>query len=295
MAEDESGKDTQEVVDPLDEVEDVKDVSIMSESDIVEEALSLDGKEPEGKEPEKKDSGYQELSEKMADLEAKVQKVEADKKNLQKALHEERQSKKKVKQTDDEEAVLSDTDLAKIIQEHKDDPAVLLNAVNYKVQQAMKKGKTEAIDEVQTKQRATQLNNALRSKFGDLLDDESSDLRVSINKAKDFLGMADNPFGDAIGAAAVVFDQLPTIQKLAYEKGVKDALEGKVERNRVSNIEKGKSLFTKRADGNGQPKDKDTGATESQLDTARRLGFKPGTPQFKMYMGQILKSNTKAA
>jgi len=292
MAEDE-GTGSQEVADEVEESEDIKDPAIMTEADIVTDALSLEGKEDEGKDTIVKDKGYQELSEKMADLEAKVQKVEADKKNLQKALHEERQSKKKAKQDDPEEAVLSDVDLAKIIQEHKDDPAVLLNAVNYKVQQAIKKGKTETIDEVQTKQRATLLNNALRGKFGDLLDDESSDLRVSINKAKDFLNMTDHPFGDAIGAAAVVFDQLPTIQKLAYDKGVKDALDGKVEKNRVSGIEKGKSLFTKRTTDGGQPKDKDTGATESQIDTARRLGFKPGTPQFKTYMNQIAK--TKAA
>jgi hypothetical protein len=261
-------------------------LSILSELDIPADVL--DGSKADDKEPII-DTGKdkQELSEKMADYETRMQRLEDDKRNLKKALHEARQEKK-AKKVDDTVS-LTDADLTKIIEEHKDDPSVLLNAVTYKMEQIVKKGKIEAVDEVQVKQKANQLNNFLKSKFGDTLDDDSSELRVGINKAKDFLNVSDHPFGDAIGAAAVVFENMPKLLQAEYERGKNEALTGNVEKNRVSGIKNGNSLMSgsKRADGGSN---KATGLTESQAETAKQLGFKPGTQQYKIYVNQILKS-----
>jgi hypothetical protein len=282
---DEDVKDTQEVEDTGNN-DDTQDLSILSELDIPADVL--DGSKADDKEPII-DTGKdkQELSEKMADYETRMQRLEDDKRNLKKALHEARQEKK-AKKVDDTVS-LTDADLTKIIEEHKDDPSVLLNAVTYKMEQIVKKGKIEAVDEVQVKQKANQLNNFLKSKFGDTLDDDSSELRVGINKAKDFLNVSDHPFGDAIGAAAVVFENMPKLLQAEYERGKNEALTGNVEKNRVSGIKNGNSLMSgsKRTDGGSN---KATGLTESQAETAKQLGFKPGTQQYKIYVNQILKS-----
>lgn len=232
----------------------------------------------------KKDT--QEIDEEKRLLKEENDRLKADKTNLNKALHEERQSRKKVKDADGNEVVLTDADLAKIIEEHKNDPAVLLNAVSYKVQQLTKKAKTEAIDEVEVKQKADQFNSLLRQRYGDALDDDGSVVRQSINKAKTYLGLDDNPYGDALSAAAVVFAQLPQTLQSLYEKGQQDALDGKVEKNRLKNISEGKTLLGGKKD---DEKKKTTGLTEDQMEVAKKFGWKPGSPQMKIYMSQIKK------
>jgi len=289
-------EDVQEVTDEsLDVNEEKADPSILSELDIPDDLLTekKDGEDKDKKEEVVDDKGgkqYQELSEKCKGMEDELSKLKKDKSDLKIALHEARQERKKNKEKDAEE-FLSDADILKIMEEHKGDDGVTLNALKHVMARESKKSKTEIVDEVQTKQRATMFNNALRSKLGADFEDESSDLRQSINKAKDFLNVTDHPFSDAIGAAAVVFDQLPHLLKMQYEKGKRDAMDGKTEKNRVSGIEKGKSLFdgAKRTDG-GTDKQ---AIPKSALETAERLGFKPGTRVFKTYVNQILK--TKAA
>ena len=273
-------------------------LNVFGEDDLSPEILKdiVEDKGDKGEEDDTKskvvddDKGQQVLDERLKEYEGRLDKLETDKKNLQKALHEERQSKKKEKQSVPGET-LSDADLAKIIEEHKDDPVVLLNAVAYKAEQIMKKGKSEAVDEVLIKQRSTYLDNLLRSKFGDALDDDGSEIRAGINKAKEYFNVTDHPYGDAIGAAAVVFDQLPKLLQFQYEKGQKDAIDGKVEKSRVADIKNGNSLLS----GNKRPintetKDKKTGLTETEYETATKtLGFKPGTPKFNIYVEQIKK------
>jgi len=289
-------EDVQEVTDENADVNEEKpDPSILSELDIPDDLLTekKDGEDKDKKEEVVDDKGgkqYQELSEKFRGMEDELSKLKKDKSDLKIALHEARQERKKNKEKDAEE-FLSDADILKIMEEHTDDKGVMLNAIKHVMAREAKKSKTEVVDEVQAKQKATMFNNALRSKFGEQFDDESSDIRQSINKAKEFLNVTDHPFSDAIGAAAVVFDQLPHLLKMQYEKGKQDALDGKTEKNRVSGIEKGKSLFdgAKRTDGDTDKK----AIPASALETAERLGFKPGSRIFKTYVNQILK--TKAA
>lgn len=224
-------------------------------------------------------------SEKERELETRVARLESDKSNLKKALHEERQGKKALKET--EGTALTDLELTKIIQEHKDDPAVLLNAVSYKMQQLLKKGKSEAVDEVEVKQKQGQLNQMLRERYGDALDDDSSVIRTHINKAKEFLGLNDHPFGDSLGAAVAVFSALPQLLKESYEKGVKDQVDGKAEKVRQESVRGGKVITSsKKTDA---LVDKKTGLTESQMEVVKLLHLDKDPKKLQIYKNQILK------
>ena len=239
----------------------------------------VDGKEKVVKEKVVEEEKSAVTKEEFEELKAQNQKLQKD---LSRLAYEKRQEKKVEKA---EDAQLSDADLAKIIEEHKDDPAVLLNTFKYVADQRAKKTKNEAIDEVDTKRKAEYISGVLHKYYGESVDDESSDLRQAINKAKSYAGFEDHPLGDGIGAGLVVLDQLPVLLKNAYERGKAEATNGTVEKKRVSSIENGKTFVKGKLDSSVTAKSK---LSESELETAQRMGFKPGSPKFETYKRQIL-------
>jgi hypothetical protein len=276
---DEEEKGTWQKVDVGNESDAFMDA--LGEIDISAEDLKGD-KEGEDKGKQEEDKGKQEIDTELATAKAERDELLRKNKDLNKALHEERQSKKAAKI--EPEAVLSDADLAKIIQEHKDDPAVLLNAVAYKAQQAMKGAKAEAVNEVEVKTKQTALNQMLRERYGEALDDASSPIRQAAEKASEYLGLDDHPYRDTLSVAAAVLANLPHISQAAYMRGVKDSEAGTVEKNRQSSIKNGQQFFGK---GGKEEKAKAKELSETEMDTAKRLGFKPGSPQWKIYQSQI--------
>jgi hypothetical protein len=198
--------------------------------------------------------------------------------------------KKKGKEVD-AQVVLTDAELQKIVEEHKDDPKVVFNALTYKMQQLLKTGKVEAVNEVEIKSKQRELDGILRQRVKDF-DEESSDSRATINQAKTKFNLDDHPFGDFLGAAAAVYIDLPTIAKNYYEQGKKEALDGKAEVARKEGI-KGSQL-TPGGQKFGSSKTSGGELSASQMDTAKRLGFT--TPEkLKLYKSQILKvSGTNA-
>ena len=256
----------------------------LTEMDI-EDPDSKDSASTDDKKVEGEDKTAQ-FADDIKNLQVQVTDLLEKNKGLNRALHEERQSRKAAKTETSEEAVLSEADLAKIIEEHKDDPAVLLNAVKYMVKQQISTGKTEAVNEVEVKQKATTLNNILRERYGDSLT-ENEQLRSTVDKVKDYLNVKDHPFGDAIGAAGAVFLQLPNLLKAQYERGVKEATDGTAEKNRQVSIRNGQHVEGKVNGAGGPARDTKTGLTDTELETAKQLGFKPGTPKFNIYVRQI--------
>jgi len=256
------------------------------------EKTKTEGEEEKEVKEEKKEEKLPEPTEKekeLVELKSRLDRLEGDKKDLKKALHEARQEKKKAKE--EPQAILTDAELTKIIEEHHDDPKVIFNAVTYKMQQLMKTGKAEAINEVEIKGKQKDLQNILKDRIKDI-DDETSEARTIINRAKTDFNLDDHPFGDFLSAAAAVYIDLPTIAKNWKEEGRKEALSGKAEENRKKEI-KGNQLLT---GGKKLSSDKkESELTSDQLDTAKRLGFANDPAKLKLYKSQILRNtNTNA-
>ncbi len=237
---------------------------------------------PEEKKEEKKEVKPPEPTVKEKELAERLERLESDKRDLKKALHEARQEKKKSKEP---EVTLSDAELMKIVEEHKDDPKVMFNAVAYKVQQMMKTGKTEAVNEVEIKNKQQQLNAILKERVKDF-DDEGSESREIINRTKTNFNLEDHPLGDFLAAAAAVYADLPNVAKGWFEAGKKEGLNGKAEEIRKDGIKK--TQLTPGGSKLSGGKVKDESLTPSQMETAKRLGFT--TPEkLKLYKSQILK------
>jgi len=271
--------------------------TILNEEDIDPEVLLEKLSEEKGKElPSKETLAKSEPaketpspSPKEEELLSQIERLRGDKTNLQKALHEERQGKKAAKEA--VETPLTDADLVKIMEEHKDDPAVILNTLNYKMNILLKKGTAQAVNEVEIKGKADELGQELRRRYGTDIDDESSPIRQQIERAKEYFDLKDHHYGEGLSAAMVVFTALPQIKEHFYQQGVKDQMEGKVEKERIEHLKKSGGIVPKKPAGPSAPSAQEL--TSDQLDTAKRLGFDKNPQRMKIYKTQILKvSNT---
>jgi len=270
-----------------DELEDADGVMLELSGDAVDlngekktvtlEEETEDKKEKAEKKPDKKEDKDE------TDYKAEVEKLRRDKSDLKKALHEERQKKK----NKDEEAVaLTEAELLQIMEEHKDDPKVMLNAMKYLAQQQVKGVKKEAVDEVETAEKRRKFDSIIRERYPDFDDDESP-MRKSAEKAKEVMLLKEHPYGDVLGTAITVFANLPNISKYWFEQGKKAATDDKVNAAREKQIKDGKLTPP------GSKSDviiKDTGneLTESQMETAKKFGFDKDPKKMKIYKSQIL-------
>lgn len=235
----------------------------------------------------KKEDKGPSIEDRMKAMESTVGRLERDKKNLQKALHEERQSKKGSK---GEEIELTDDQVLAIIEEHKGDAKVMLNAMKYYAAQEAKKAGKRAVDETELKGKKAEIDRLMKQRYPDI-ENEDSDIRKGINETKDALGINEHPFGDYFAAGVNVLNHLPQIVKHWYEQGKKAALDTKTEKARDKQIKDGDltpSTKGKAGDLDG------TGLSASQLEAAKRVfGPKPTKQQLTLYKNQVLASSRK--
>ena len=273
---DKDDKDDEGVGDKGDEVQFLDEIHFEDDETGNEEEKAAKAKEgaDKDKKPEPTESER---------LQTEIAQLREDKKNLNKALHDKRFEKKQQKEKD-EAPVLTDEQLVAILEEHKDDPRVLLNAIKYQAEQIAKGVKKTVMDETEIKAKQKEIDQFLRSRYQDLYVDDS-EMRTTVDKTKDVLGLGDNPFGDYLATGVQVLNNLEGIVKHWYEEGKKAADNEVIDRARKGQIKDGQ-LTPSGKQGN---KDSDGGLTPSQLETAKRLGFKT-SQQIKLYRDQILAS-----
>jgi hypothetical protein len=260
------------------------------EVDIDEDAPKGDDSD-KGKKSGKDGNGKDEPTETEKGYLAEIERLKADKNDLKKALHEERQEKKGKRGSDAEDgkATLSDEQLKSLLEEHRDDPNVLFNIIKFKAEQIARGIKAEALNESEMMQKKAQVDQFMRSRYQDF-DDEDSDIRRGLLPIKKAFGLSDHPFGDYFAAGVQVLDSLPQIVKHWYEEGKKAALTDQANDKMKDSIKDGQLLPSKKkaddADRGSQ------GLTASQMETAKRLGF--NTPQqLRLYRDQILRNSPK--
>jgi uncharacterized coiled-coil protein SlyX len=225
-----------------------------------------DGDEKDDK-TEKKDGKTADT--RLAELESTVAKLKEDKQNLNKALHEERQSKKKG--ADTEEVKLDDAALTKLLEEYKDDPQTLKNIMRYIAREEARGAKKEAMDETQLMSRKKDVDSFLKGDLPDVFN-EDSELHGVIVKIKDQFGLKDHPFGDLFAVGVHMAVNRKVLLRNAFDAGVKAKTGQTVEATRKETI-KGNALLKGSGTSNAEK-----GLTAGHLDVAKRLGISTRRP-----------------
>lgn len=225
---------------------------------------------------EKLETDITDRTKKMADLDVAI--TEANRK-----LHGIRQEKGAEKKGEpEEEATFTNAQLVQILEEHKDEPEVMLRIVEQKVKQAVKGVKDETLDATKVEAQAKEMNGILNERYPELKD-AGSELRANVDESKAILGMEDHPYGDFLGMAGIVLHQLPNLMKQAHEAGKQEALKGKGEEHRKAAIQS-TSLA---GSGKGKPGTEAT-VTKDMADVEKMLNLK--TPaQKKLYRQLVAK------
>ncbi len=203
-------------------------------------------------------------------LAAQLMRAQEHINNLNKALHEERQSKKKAAEKGGEPA-FTKAQLKELWTEHRDDPDVLFNILSYMADETARSAQAKAVDQVELVSKKKEVDDYLAQNFPDLAND-GSPLRVGVDKAKQELMLADHPFGDILALGLNNLLNLPGTVRAAYEMGKKEAQGGKQmdrrkEKINASNLPKGKTHKVDADDRHTEP------ASPEVRDVAKRIGL----------------------
>jgi hypothetical protein len=281
--------------DQTGEVTQEKDGPEGEEFDADAHDLLLDDGEEDGKaekEPSEEKEGEKEKGEKEPDELTKV-KTELERqashiKNLNKALHEARQDRKKGKdEGGKEEAPLTKEQLLAIMKEHKEDEGVLLNVIQYAAEQAAKGAEKKAVDAVEISSKKKEIDDYLGQNYPKLSDAESED-RVSVDKVKDMLSVADHPFGDFMAVAVRTQLMLPSILQAAVEQGKKEALGENADKSRKANAKANAPAPSGKSVGVVKGK---AGLSGDSADVAKRIGL---SVKGQAIYSKLLKGSNKS-
>jgi hypothetical protein len=261
----------------MDEETDLKDgQDTGTDDEVFSSDVLIEGFDEDTVEEEKKDEkeGEEEKPEdkpdkRFAELEATVAKLKEDKQNLNKALHEERQSKKKG--ADTEEVKLDDAALTKLLEEYRDDPQTLKNIIRYIAREESRGAKKEVLDETELMSRKKDVDSFLKGDLPDVFN-EDSELHGVIVKIKDRFGLKDHPFGDLFAVGVHMAVNRKQLLQNAFEAGKKAKTGEKVEEARKETI-KGSALLKGSGTSNAEK-----GLTAGHLDVAKRLGISTRRP-----------------
>jgi len=245
------------------------------DEDYAELDLELSEEDEDGEKTEVDKKTLEELqsqSSKLTDLQKQVEKLTTDKANLNKALHEARQEKKK--EIPDKGDKLSESQLRRILADNKDDPDTLFNMVKYLAETAAEGKAGDAVRATEVARRQKEQKAFLSQNYPKLYED-GSEIRLDVEKTKESLGISENPYGDYFAVASRVLEDLPKLLQTAFKQGEESGLGKKAEDKRQEKITGNKlpktSVYGKVAEG----------LTDNQVESARQMGLSPS--QVKYY------------
>lgn len=249
------GSDDKGQVDNFDDAADVS-VELFGEDD---KPADKDAEKPD--KTEKKDD-----PDELSKLKAETDRLNRKITDLNKALHEERRSKKQPAKEDDG-AQFNKAELLKLFREFKDDPDTLFQIVAYTAEQAAKGASKEAVDKSEIAKNKKETDAFLQKNYPQMFE-ENSDIRRAVDEVKSNMMLAEHPYGDFLGVATQLLINAPRLMQQAYENGRKEAMNGKADEKRKADV-KDNQLMPK-GKGNTQVSQS---LTDGQRDVAKRLGI----------------------
>ena len=227
--------------------------------------------EPPAEKPEDKPAEKAETPDygkQITELQAKNEELQ---KQLNRKFYNLRKESKKAESTEGDKPQFTDAQLLKILEEHRDDPAVTLQVMKHMTEQAAKTTKKEAVEDSTLLQQKTQADTWLKANIPQLYED-GSELREKTDEIRSTLRLNDHPLGDFLAVAAAQVSAIPNMIKQAREDERKKALAEAAETSRKAAV-KGGGPASAKADHKGgtdetsfRASGKSMGLTGSQLD-----------------------------
>jgi len=249
-----------------------------SEEEEQDEDIDLDLDEDEDEENEEEseeeedDTDYKELSGKQGktidELTANIKNLNAGAYKMRKALEA------KDTKDGDEDSKFTDAQLLGMMNEHKDDPAVMLQIMKHISKESGKKSEENAVDAAEIATTKKQVDSFITKNWPEINED-GSDLRRDVDEAKKMLRIEDHPYSDYLGIAAALVTNLPDMIAAAEERGKSAKIKDKNETNRKQGIKDNK-LSSK-----GKKKGAEVKLPAQAQATAKQLGLTKS--QVKIY------------
>uniref|UniRef100_A0A6M3KZB1 Uncharacterized protein n=1 Tax=viral metagenome TaxID=1070528 RepID=A0A6M3KZB1_9ZZZZ len=223
-------------------------------------------------------------------LKTNYESLQKHKGDLDKAIHGLRQEVRALKSTpkkddSDDDAAFTDSQLIGLLNEHKDDPATLLQIMRHEATQAAKKGEKNTANAIEVSNRVKNAKNFLIQRYPDYYS-EGFQGKEMVDTVKKELGIEDTPLGDLYGTGVAVLRDLPNLIRSIKEEAKREALGDKVETTRKNEI-----LTTKPANKSKGLKRESTGLTAQQMETAKLLGM--NKKQMQTYALQLANANKR--
>jgi len=208
-------------------------------------------------------------------LKEQLDTLKTDKINLNKALHEQRQKLKGLKQSKaEEDEPLTDAQIEQIYEENKDDPKVLLRIIKHQAEQAAKKASGKAIVDSDTKSKVKEADNLLLTMYPKL-SEEGSEIRTATDEIKSFYGIDENPFGDFFAMGVQVLNALPGIISSAEQRGEEKALNSKTITIKADEKRKA-DIKTTQSSRPSKTVVTTAGMSKTEIETAKQMNLSPG-------------------
>lgn len=253
---------------------------------IIDDDPDDDSKDPDKKDPTKKDdTGDDDFKTRFDKLEENYARASRHIEDLNKGISKLRKENHELRRSgaagDGEDSVFTDAQLLAIMEENKDDPGVMLQAMKQLIKQA----------NVDT-QKITDKKVELASKRGEV-DSIMGNWKPYIEKNQDTIDkvveyhdLSDHPFKEHLALGAMLVAGWPKMVESIKEEAKKEALGGKVDYARRKSIKDNKPDI---GGNDATPGDGDIQA--SWIESADRLGL-PKSKR-KAYFDLMMKSSKK--
>lgn len=177
------------------------------------------------------------------DIKKALEEVKAQNEKLQREVNrkwyqrrKEREAEQKAEGADGKKTPpLTDAQLLKIMEEHKDEPAVLLQVFKHVSEATGEKIKKETTEDASILQEKAQAEAFLKQNMPGLFDEES-DTRQKVDEARGKLRLNDHPLGDFLAVAAARMVAYPEMIRQAREDERKKVLAEMAEGTRKSGV-----------------------------------------------------------
>ena len=253
------------------EEEDSSEEEVLEVEDVEDDVVNINPDELEEDEDEEEEESAEdnaEINKKIETLEAEIAKRDEQIKESNRNFYGLRKKLKGLEtKSDDTEEQFTDAQLKDMIEEHRDDPNVMLQIMKQVSKQASKTDAEAYTQAAEVSQRKKELEEHLISTWPDA-HNEGSQTYQDLEHAKEFLHVADHPLGDFIGGAGMVYLQLDQMLEAARKEEREKILKGTTEEKRKASI-KENSLEAGKKRGDIKGLSKDYRSTAKQLNLSK--------------------------
>ena len=268
--------DDDQVDDQIEDLDDDPDEEPDDLDDDPDVDLDPDDDPDEPDEPDEDKTDYKELSGKQGktidELTANIKNLNAGAYKMRKALEAKETDKDK-----DDDGQFTDAQLLGMMNEHQDDPAVMLQIIKHISKESGKKSTEKAVDATEIASTKKQVDSFITQNWPEI-NEEGSDLRKDVDEAKKMLRIEDHPYSDYLGIAAALVTNLPDMITAAEERGKSAQIKDKNETNRKQSIKdnklsnKGKKTGAEvKLPAQAQATAKQLGLTKSQIKIYKQM------------------------